>query len=86
MTLLYRKNDVCTDMGNALVSSRSVKFVWPTDVTELSGAIFLAISGYYEVNKLTTSSETCDSEMPSVVEEIDPTNLQEFTTLLSVSN
>ena len=44
--------------------------------------MILAVSSGTEVNKLTTSNETCDSDLPSVMDEINSTNSEEFSKIL----
>ena len=44
-------------------------------------AMVLAGFSGTKVNKLTTSNETCDSDLPSLMDEISSTNLEEFLTV-----
>ena len=47
---------------------------------EEKNAVNLLLSGT-EVNKLTTSNKTCDSDLPSLTEEFNSTNSEEFLTV-----
>ena len=48
------------------------------------GTMVLAVLSGTEVNKLTTSNETCDSDLPSLMDEINSTNSEEFLTVFWV--
>ena len=47
----------------------------------LLATMILAVLTETEVNKLTTSNETCDSDLPSLMDEINSTNSEEFLTV-----
>ena len=44
----------------------------------------LVVSGGTKVNKLTTSNKTCDSDLPSLMDEINSTNSEEFLAVYRV--
>ena len=47
----------------------------------LLATMVLAALSETEVNKFTTSNETCDSDLPSLMDEINSTNSEEFLTV-----
>ena len=47
----------------------------------LLATVVLAVSSATEVNKLTMLNETCDSDLPSLMNEINSTNSEEFLTV-----
>ena len=49
--------------------------------SDLLATMVLAVLSGTEVNKLTTSNETCDSDLPSLMDEINSTNSEEFLTV-----
>ena len=66
------------------MSSNTVRLVLPPKVqfspTRL-GTMVLAVLSGTEVKKFTTSHKTCDSDLPSLMDEINSTNSEEFLTV-----
>ena len=66
------------------MSSGTVRLVLPPKVqsspTRLATMVLAVLSGT-EVNKLTTSNETWDSDLLSLIDEINSTNSEEFLTV-----
>ena len=46
-----------------------------------SGTMVLAVLSGTEVNRLTTSNENCDSDLPSFMDEINSTKSEDFLTV-----
>ena len=84
MTSLYTKNNDCKYISNASMSSSTVRRVVSpkvqSSVTLLATMVLVVLSGS-EVNKLTTSNKTCDSDLPSLMDEINSTNSEDFLTV-----
>ena len=84
MTSLYTKNDDCKQIFNASMSSHTVRLLLLPKVQfslpRLATMAEAVLSGI-EVNKLTTSKETCDSGLPSLMDEINSTNSEKFLTV-----
>ena len=53
----------------------------PRAIALCATSVALNVLSGTEVNKLTTSNETCDSDLPSLMDEINSTNLEEFLTV-----
>ena len=78
------KNDDCKQISNASMSFGTVRPVLSPKVqlspTRLA-IMILAVLSETEVNKLTTLNKTCDSDLPSLMDEINSTNSEEFLTV-----
>ena len=83
MTLLITKNDDCKQISNASMIFGTARLVHSPKVQSsptLLATMVLAVLSGTEV-KLTTSNETCDSDLPSLMNEINSTNSEEFLTV-----
>ena len=89
MASFHSKND-CKQISNTSVSSGRVRLFLPPNVQSSptrSATIVLAVSIGIEVNKLFILNGTCDSDLPSLMDEINSTNSEEFLTVYwGVSN
>ena len=87
MTSLYTKNDDCKQISSASMISGTARLVLSPKVQSsptLLAAMVLAVLSGTEVNKLTTSNETCDLDLSSLMDEINSANSEEFLTVYQV--